>query len=432
MAAVSQVTVEYRWISSQDHCCFTIKGDTPARLVIQDALSHALDTSALAVLRRQVTCQHSADGIKCLSVPQGHQGVAPEGAFLLGLAIGLSRMLLNQCISESNCLIRIKWDSRILWQDKVHPTTSIGFLLSVLGFGLSPYTLGSKFHFVCKGQRCLPEQLVSDFAVSSHCGAIVFHLVPFLHGGGPGSKNQQRMLQQTALASVLLEHGYDLPWTTKTCDTLLAKFSLHRIQAITAQPMGSEKLKAILQICKEADIVLPEVNKPSSRVAATSAPWANAKKTKRAQVQLDPKDYLICPGFFLNEDGSQVTQLQELRPQASGIVLASSQQAQSWIREGQLISSDELGLLILAEFLKLPFHSLKSPSHAKTRMTRWFFLLPSSFNLVRSTLDFLKVLKRRLTLNHAPFWPSLCLKKIGIKTVGMKLCTIPSRFFVES
>lgn len=390
MAAFSQVTVEYRWISSQDHCCFSIKGDTPAPLVIQDALSHALDTSALATLRRQVISHQSVDDIRCLFVPQGHQGVAPEGAFLLGLAIGLSRMLLNQCISESNCLIRIKWDGRILWQDNVHPTTTIAFLLSILGFGLSPYTLGTKFHFVSKGQRCFPEKFVSDFAVSSHCGAIVFHLVPFLHGGGPGPKNQQRMLQQSALASVLLEHGYDLPWTTKTCDTLLAKFSLHRIQAITAQPMGSEKLKAILQICKEADIALPEVNKPSSRVAATSGSWANAKKTKRAQVQLDPKDYWICPGFFLNEDGSQVSQLQELRPQASGIVLASSQQAQSWIREGQLISSDELGLLILGRVPETPLSFVEVTFPCKNTNDQMVLLTAKLIQLGSKHIGFLK------------------------------------------
>ena len=180
--------------------------------------------------------------------------------------------------------------------------------------------------------------------------------------------------------------------------------------------MGSEKLKAILQICKEADIVLPEVNKPSSRVAATSAPWANAKKAKRAQVQLDPKDYLICPGFFLNEDGSQVTQLQELRPQASGIVLASSQQAQSWIREGQLISSDELGLLILGRIPETPFSFVEVTFPCKNTNDQMVLLTAKLIQLGSKHIGFLK-------------GPE---KKIGIKIAGMKLCTIPSRFFVES
>ena len=365
MAAFTSTTVAYRWIWTLDHCCFCIKGEAPAPLVIQEALLNALDKGSLALMHRLFTCDSSEEGITCVFAPVSSHGVAPEGAFRLDLAIGLSRTLLNQCTSASNCVIKIKWDGRILWQEMVHPSITIGFLLSVLGIGLFPYTLDFRPNLVNKGKRCNPDHLVSDFLESTHCRAIRFHVVPCLQGGGPGSKNQQRMLQQTALASVLLEHGYDydLPWTTKTCDTLLAKFSLAKIQAISAQPMSGEKLRAVHQLCKEADIALPDISKPSSKVVSAITPWSNAKKAKRSQVQLDPRDFSICQGFFLNADGPPASQLQELRPQATGVVLASTQQAQSWIKEGQLISSDELGLLILGTVpeTSLPFVEVTFP-----------------------------------------------------------------------
>ena len=390
IAAFSQVTIDYQWVSSMDHCCFCIKGESPAPMVVQDALSNALDSPAMALLHRHIITKEISDGFQCVFAPLGHQGIAPEGAFRLGLAIGLTRTLLNQCIVESNCLVRIKWDGRILWQETVHPSTTIGFFLTLLGAGLFPYALGANFHIVNKGQRCLPEQVVASLCKSSHCDAIVLHVVPQVHGGGFGSKNQNRMLQQTALASVLLEHGYDLPWTTKTCDTLLAKFALHRIQAITALPIGAEKLKAIQSICKEADIAIPEVKKPSSRAVSTVAPWSNAKKAKRSQIQLDPKDFSICTGFFLNSDGTPASQLQELRPQATGVVLATTQQAQSWIREGQLISSDELGLLILGKVPETSFSFVEVTFPCKNPNDQMVLLSAKLIQLGTKHIGFLK------------------------------------------
>ncbi len=356
MAAFTSTTVAYRWIWTLDHCCFCIKGEAPAPLVIQEALLNALDKGSLALMHRLFTCDSSEEGITCVFAPVSSHGVAPEGAFRLDLAIGLSRTL------------------------------------SVLGIGLFPYTLDFRLNLVNKGKRCNPDHLVSDFLESTHCGAILFHVVPCLQGGGPGSKNQQRMLQQTALASVLLEHGYDydLPWTTKTCDTLLAKFSLAKIQAITAQPMSGEKLRAVHQLCKEADIALPDISKPSSKVVSAITPWSNAKKAKRSQVQLDPRDFSICQGFFLNADGPPASQLQELRPQATGVVLASTQQAQSWIKEGQLISSDELGLLILGTVpeTSLPFVEVTFP--CKNTNEQMVLLTAKLIQLGSKPIGFLK------------------------------------------
>ena len=390
MAAVASTTISFCWNAALDHCCFCIRGTTPAPLVIQDAFSNALVQADLDFLHRQLTCEVHQEGITCTFVPTNNRGVAPEGAFRLGLAIGLSRSMLNQVISPSNCFIMIKWNGRILWHDQVHPSITIGFLLSILGFGLFPYTLDHRLNLVNKGKKCNPEHLVSVFPESSHCNAILFHVIPYLQGGGPGSKNQQRMLQQTALASVLLEHGYDLPWTTKTCDTLLSKFSLARIQAITAQPMSGEKLKAIHQLCTEADISLPVLSKPSSKAVSTIAPWSNSKKAKRSQVQLNPRDFMVCQGFFLNADGSPAPQLQELRPQASGIVLSTPQQAQSWIKEGQLISSDELGLLILGAVpeTSLPFVEVTFP--CKNANDQMVLLTAKLIQLGSKAIGFLK------------------------------------------
>ena len=71
---------------------------------------------------------------------------------------------------------------------------------------------------------------------------VVIHAVMEMHGGGQGTKSQQRDIQQNALASLLLDHGLPRAWTTTAVEKIMQKTGLPKLQALNPQPMGSNKL----------------------------------------------------------------------------------------------------------------------------------------------------------------------------------------------
>ena len=128
--------------------------------------------------------------------------------------------------------------------------------------------------------------------------AIVIHVVMRLQGGGgnTGAKHQNRMMQQSALASYLLEQGYELSWVTSTVDTLCNRFGLAKLQHVTAMPVGSQKLTALLALLKEASIAVPALPTPQTRKQAQGMPWQKPKKHK-GDSMIDPSEYSFIPGF---------------------------------------------------------------------------------------------------------------------------------------
>ena len=83
----------------------------------------------------------------------------------------------------------------------------------------------------------------------------------------------------------------------------------------------------------------------------------NKQKRPKAGEHVNPAKFSIVPNFFQNADGSATPQLQSLRAHSTGLCLMSPSQADSWLRVGQLLSADELGILILG---KKPETSIQS------------------------------------------------------------------------
>ena len=71
----------------------------------------------------------------------------------------------------------------------------------------------------------------------------LIHLAPALIGGGaPTTKNSQRTLQKNAIAGVLLEHGFDIHWTSKAVEQLIspgAYMTIRLVEIFMACPQDS-------------------------------------------------------------------------------------------------------------------------------------------------------------------------------------------------
>ena len=66
-------------------------------------------------------------------------------------------------------------------------------------------------------------------------------------------------------------------------------------------------------------------------------------------IQPSAQNYTIEKGFLLNGDNSLCEQVVEIRPGQSGVVLVDYEKAVPWLREGTLLSPDELALLIIGK-----------------------------------------------------------------------------------
>lgn len=66
-------------------------------------------------------------------------------------------------------------------------------------------------------------------------------------------------------------------------------------------------------------------------------------------IQPNPEEYVIQDGFLCNEDGTPIPQIGDITAKATGIILTSTEKAKPWLREGQLISPDELGVAVIGK-----------------------------------------------------------------------------------
>lgn len=234
--------------------------------------------------------------------------------------------------------------------------------MQIVSFAASPAFKSNEFRLLKGAQRLMPEVALGHASVKhpfqDPTKPITLHLAAATSGGG--GKTQLKQIQQSALATALLDHGFSLSWTTATVDTLIARHQLSTLQQITNKPSGGARINAVLQLIQESGIEIPATEKAQSHQSQPGAPW---NKTKRAKTDLKlpaPEDYVLVDGFFSNQDGSSSTILSALRPQASGICLMSETQAQAWIKDPHKLSSDELGVLIIGQ-PAVPSHH--SPTH---------------------------------------------------------------------
>ena len=161
-----------------------------------------------------------------------------------------------------------------------------------------------------------------------------------------GAKQHNRIMQQSSLAAILLEHGFELAWITTTVEQLLERYNLAKLQQITTQPPGAARVQGVLKLCRDMAIDIPTIARSTSRKTHEGLLW----KPKRAKAddQLNPLDFQVLPEFFKNQDGTNVVQLPAFQPQATGLCLMLADQAMPFLT-GEKLSTDELGIIVLAQ-----------------------------------------------------------------------------------
>eukprot|EP00438_Fugacium_kawagutii_P036292 Skav217413 [mRNA] locus=scaffold2674:357934:368154:+ [translate_table: standard] len=349
--AFSMTKQTYAWDPRTDVLELYVESDdATAQATITHAIAEALNTQALQLLGR--SCDYMDTPGMLQFRPTRTVGVLPVKQFKWMLAVATTKMMLNALaktgnpheIPENQRKVVLMLQHRKLWQGTLHADNTLRSLEFLIRKCLAPI-LETRRLRVKVGMQMIDLDLTlrhTDYSVLHD--AVVLDLSPELTGGG--GKTQARTLQQTALASALLDKGYPLTWVTKSVDKLVNKFAIQKLQAATALPVGSQRTRAIEDLCQEADIDIPAVQPPVSRAKQAGLPWNKPKKARIDALHFDVTSYTILEGFFSNMDGSDVQQILEMRPQSSGICLMQQQQAAPWVTAAATISPDELAILV--------------------------------------------------------------------------------------
>lgn len=161
------------------------------------------------------------------------------------------------------------------------------------------------------------------------------------------------------MAGSLLEQGVDLQWITKHVDQVVDKVGIQKLAPIAALRSGEQRDQQILQIFADCNCPIPA--KTEKHVGSNAF---SQRSKKRAVQSVNTTDLAIDCEFIHNEDGSPTQQIAEFRGQRTGIFLTTADTALPWIREGQVLSADELGMVVIGEIsqqCKLPHQQVLVP-----------------------------------------------------------------------
>ena len=340
-----RVSMSFSWNPETDTYCIQIQGPVEFARPVLDFWMQVLTPTSLRVLGRHMTSVQTPCGFQLLFSPARHQGVCPPKMFRLACAIAAFRTFMDALPppSETQYPVAVKWMKRTLWEGFLGAQTNVGIVIQFLKFALAPMLFGDDCRLVFRGKQIPFDAYMQqiDWISTETCNKIT--VIPSMRGGG-AAKHQQKIYQQSALASTMLEFGYELQWITSTCETLINKFSMAKIQNVTSQTSANAKITSILALCKEAAIDIPAPSKPTTRQQLGTTPW-KSKKARNEDV-FNPQDYQILPGFFMNQDGTAVEQIQTVKPQTAGICMLLPGQATPFM-SGEQLSTDELGVIVV-------------------------------------------------------------------------------------
>ena len=345
-AAFTQVTMQWHTCKYTNSIIASFTGEKRVVELVREFFRQAITNHSLTMMGRLPRITNAGE---MSFAPSREAGITPPNAFMIAISVAAAKTLFD-CLESDNekdgQQVLIKWAGRPVWSGKLSPDTMLITLECILRHCFAPLAPNVAFRLLSKGAQISLDTKVEQLQVEERHQAVLLQAVMSIRGGGNGTKVQQRAVQQNALASTLLDHGFNLAWTTKTVETIMEKFGLGKLQTVNAQPMGNAKIQAVLTMCKEAGIAIPEPAKPKS---GNDIPGSvqQKKKKRTSEFKLNPADYSLVEGFFTREDGSAMPQASQIIPQSCGICMQTPAQAEVWVREGQKISADELGLLVL-------------------------------------------------------------------------------------
>ena len=224
---------------------------------------------------------------------------------------------------------RLRYFHKVIWFGQLPKLYAFEYFMEIVhcvSFWVAPclrlLILGRQFDW---------NQKLEDLAID---GLFKVDFVRPMHGGGPSgtSTKQSHKLQiQNALATSLLEEGYDLHWITTSIAIAVEKIGHRELsKCLTSSP--ANRLQIALKTFRNCQIDIP-VNKPAQTSSAAFA------KKKRALIpaQPNPANYRVTDGALLNQDDSHAVFTPSFSGQLTGYHFISPQDAVPWLQAGDFV-----------------------------------------------------------------------------------------------
>eukprot|EP00435_Cladocopium_sp_Y103_P049635 s475_g15.t1 len=253
---------------------------------------------------------------------------------------------------------RIKLLSDQTWRGKLPATFTFATIKQILHSVTWIFVDDLQFRLI-NGAKQPQDDLTLKEGHQDSRQSITIHCVLQLHGGGSenGTKTGYRTQVKNSFASILLEEGHDLAWTSSTVEQVMQKVGTKELSTILHQN-HADKLKTALAIVKKCDIEVPKINPGRSSQIALHA------KKKRQAVMPDPANYRALDGVLLNENGTNAQYVAKFGGHLHGYHMSTSHDAIPWLRQGEILSKDELALIVFGDLpipTKLPHESVTVP-----------------------------------------------------------------------
>eukprot|EP00435_Cladocopium_sp_Y103_P049525 s1111_g15.t1 len=312
-----------------------------AYLGLHSSMSHTQGTWRLMWEVNNMTCPWPVHALKRLIIIRAFQAI------------------LYTLQSPDGIPAKIKLFGHSSWEGLLPATISIATLQQALHSVTWITFQELQFRVICQGRQQLPEFTVAEAASRSTRGLAIFHFVLQMHGGGyeNGTKAGHRTQIKNALAATLLEQGHDLTWTSKSVDQVMQQAGQKELSKILSTDQ-SRRFKLACDFLTACNIPLPKINPGKSSQAAAAA------KKKKIEVLPDPRNYRALDGMLKNEDGTNTAHLPTFGGQMQGYHMCTPPTAIPWMKQGEILSKDELILLVFGDMpmpIPLPHERITLP-----------------------------------------------------------------------
>ena len=206
----------------------------------------------------------------------------------------------------------------------------------------------SQLRAVCRGRSINPDRQILEYAHHNEQDELYadIHLVPQMHGGGPGKpKTEDIVKNKNAIASYLLERGADLQQTSLFAEKLVTSAGGQAIFHVMSIREDGAKMNALEKLAKTLNLSVPDIRHAHAQKNKTVN-----KKVKEQQFHtrtLCASDFRFKSGFFQNQDGTSCKQIDAIQAGCSGVCMMSPQDAIPWVQGDKTLSEDELAILVL-------------------------------------------------------------------------------------
>lgn len=201
---------------------------------------------------------------------------------------------------------------------------------------------------ICWGNGTNPDFQLQHYAKVNGEGhlCVTLHFVVGLHGGGGNTVRDATVHQSNALATFLLQENCNFQEAAGFVKSIMDIAGHQAIQDILTAKDGNDKWRLLQKLADSLKLSMPDtMTKIANRRKKTQDKFRSASKAVVDDLQ--PHNFVLSEGFFLNEDGTPCVQQKHLTPNSTGVVIMKGPEAMQWIEKAQTLSQDELGVVVV-------------------------------------------------------------------------------------